>query len=207
MKDNYFQLGQLETEFIHKSKGLKIKISEDYWYSSDIEVFAFPIPIEKTSGNSINYLGKKGDINILFCPFKPKTWKNIYAIRVSPSKKNDELGYIEKFSRILKNHNINILKLQSNPTFPGEPYSFWLLTDISNWDKTVSIDSELEKELDYNVNAKYFYKKRTLRIKEEIDKILKGLGYIDDVRGWNFCTIMLEIWKKIIWNYGRSFQF
>lgn len=172
-KDTFnVQLGQLITRRI--SKRFKIELSEDYWYSNKINVYAVPNKEKQGDG-----------IDIIVSPYPPSNWHNIYALKVEPKAKTDEPGFITDFSGLLKGRNINILKLQSNPTFAYEPFSFWLLVDLSKCDFIEEVDEKLEAETPDPEDVYHFQKRKTL-IHEHLKSILDSLIDVVDVRGTQF---------------------
>ncbi|MBA4851342.1 hypothetical protein [Emticicia sp. BO119] len=167
------QLGQLISRKV-KNGSLKIELSEDYWYSSKINVYAIP-----------NLDNQGGNIDIIISPFPPNSWKNIYALKVIPIQKFDSPGFITSFTDILRDNNINILKLQSNPTFAIEPYSFWLLLDLTKSPILTDIDSQISN-CSPNLEDEYHYYYRKELIEQQLQTILAELIEIAEARGTQF---------------------
>lgn len=177
------QLGQLISRKI-KDGSLKIELSEDYWYSSKINVYAMP-NLDNSSGN----------IDIIVSPFSPNSWANIYALKAVPVQKFDGPGFITKFTDILRSNNINILKLQSNPTFSIEPYSFWLLLDLTKCPFLVDIDSIIASKPP-NPEDEYHYHFRKELIQEKLQSILSELILVSEARGTQFLYNFVHETKK-----------
>ncbi len=167
------QLGQLMTRKVKNNK-LKITLSEDYWYSSKISVFAIPNPDSE-----------EGGLDIVVSPFLPLTWKYLYALKIVPHDVKDAPGFITKLSNIFMSYSMNILKLQSNPTFSFEPYSFWVLLDLSKCDFIEEIDISLSNG-DSTTIYEDHYKERSKRVRAFLENALASLVKLSEVRGVEF---------------------
>ena len=210
MKEKPFQLGQLITEEVGSKNGLKIRLSEDYWYSNSIEVYAVPKP---QLIHATGFLEYGEEIDIVVSPFKPKTWKNIYSLKFRPFVKKDETGFIAKFTKILKDAKISILSLQSNPTFSEQPFSFWLLVDLSQYDILKKIDEKIESVNINDPDDPHSYSLRGSLLKIELQDLLASFIEVTEVRGvqflYNFVrdleTKANQHWSDISENKGIKF--
>ncbi len=224
------QLGQLVTTKLSKNRGLNLTFQSSYASTTNIELYAVPKPfrdgLSKELPIFINYHASKTiagtnipvggqEMDIIMSPFPPDTWENIYSVKVTPKTKKDYVGFIAEFTDLLEEAKINILSLQSNPTFSEEPYSFWLVIDVTKFDPLRLIDREISRlPVDLSDEDPYKFETRSQQLKAKLDTVLTSIISVTELRGvrflYNFSKEMkhtrIAYWNEIIRNQ-KSIKF